>query len=123
MTPAVWGIIAGVVLALTYITHKGLLLVFFLAIMHLRDMRDAGKLTERGTRWGKRILAVGYVLDGAFNLTWACVEFLDFPHELTVTYRLKRYKYGANVKPWRVAKANAYARDFLDPADSKGPHV
>lgn len=123
MNHAAWTVCAVFGLALTYIIHKGLLLVFFLAIMHLRDMRDAGKLTERGTRWGKCILAVGYFLDGAFNLTWACVEFLDIPRELTVTYRLKRYKHGANVKAWRVAKAEAYARDFLDPADSKGPHV
>jgi len=123
MTAAAWAICAAFGLALTYIIHKGLVWVFYLAIMHLQEARDAGKLTERGALWGRRALAVGLVIDASFNLTWACAEFLDIPHELLVTDRLKRYKNDPNVKPWRLQKTNAYALDLLDPFDPSGKHI
>ena len=66
-------------------------------------------------------VGIGYVCDLLYNTLIASIEFRDWPHEGTFTARLKRYKYGLNVAPWRRTKAlRICAR--LDPYDPSGPH-
>lgn len=76
-------------------------------------------------RWSLPIawlfVAVGYVADLFYNAIFGSIQFRDWPHELTFTSRLKRYKYGLNVEPWRSAEAFRIC-DRLNPYDPSGKH-
>lgn len=111
LTPAAW------------LLDRHLLWILFLSVMHLKRVRDAGTLPSESELEGKVILVVGLLQDFFYNMSWASLEFLDFPREALVTSRLKRYKYSAATAQWRLEKTNQYARVKLDPFDPDGKHV
>lgn len=94
--------------------------VFFLAVMHLREARDAGKIPRFAYPPAMATLFVGYLLDFAVNVVVLTIVMLELPHETTVTTRLKRHKDDGN---WRGRIARWVAAQLLDPFDPDGKHV
>ena len=96
-----------------------LLWVFFLAIMKLRDVRDAGKLNGQAKYPAYFVLAIGYFLDFAVNTIPATILFLELPQELTVSERTKRHR---DEVGFRGDMSRWLRKGFLAIADSSGGH-
>lgn len=106
-----------------------LLWVFFLAVMHLRDVRNAGGLEGPAKHVGLAVLAVGYVLDVLAQIVWASPWFWELPprrgkfpwFEPTVSDRTKRWAaYPGD--GWRERSARWLRRVMLAPFDKSGAH-
>lgn len=107
--------IALYVLLATY-----LLYVWYCAIMNIKRVRDAGKLTWFGKVLGYPTLAIGLALDLFVNVTLMTVLLLELPQELTVTSRLKRHY--RNSSGWRLAVVKFF-ESVLDDLDPSGDHI
>ena len=105
--------------ALFTIAAVYLLWVHFVAIMHLKHMRDAGQLTTAQKAIGYPALAIGLVLD-LFVQIIISVLFLELPRERTVSGRLWRLSNGAS--GWRQRLALRLRVALLDSADPSGVH-
>jgi hypothetical protein len=101
-------------LAITYGLY-----VFYCAVMNLKRVRDAGKLTAVGKALGYPTLMIGYVLDVLVNVLVMTVVMLELPRETTVTARLKRHQ---KSKGWRLAVVK-FLEPVLDPIDPSGDHI
>ena len=105
-----------------------LLWVFFLAVMKLRDIRDAGQLVGPIKYPGYLTLAIGYLLDAIVNVLPLSLIVLELPQwqrdpngkrEWTVSERTYRLKQAGG---WR-GRLSAYLRtQFLAKADKSGGH-
>jgi hypothetical protein len=94
--------------------------VFYLAVMNLKRVRDAGKLGTVAKVFGYPVLLVGYALDVLINVTLMTVLFLEIPRETTVTARLKRHNRTGS--GWRQRLA-AWFEPLIDPYDPSGDHI
>ena len=94
--------------------------VFYLAVMNLKRVRDAGKLSPWALRFGYPVLLIGYVLDVLVNWFVVTLLLLEFPQETTVTARLKRHNKDSD--GWRKAVVQFF-EPLLDPFDPDGNHV
>lgn len=106
-----------VILAVATISYQ--LWVHFVAVMHLKRMRDAGQLTTAQKFIGYPVLAIGLVLDIALQIIITAL-FLELPRELTVSGRLWRLSNG--VDGWRKRIATHIRVGLLDSADPSGVH-
>lgn len=104
-----------IVLALTYA-----LFVFYAAVMNIKRVADAGRLTWFGKVLGYPTLLIGLALDFAVNVLVMTPLLLELPRELTVTSRLKRHH--ASSTGWRLAVV-LFLEPVLDPLDPSGDHV
>lgn len=95
------------------------LFVFYAAVMNIKRVRDAGKLTMFGKVLGYPTLAIGLFLDLLVNVFVMTVVLLELPHEFTVTSRLSRHIKGEG---WRKSVADWFA-PLLDPLDPSGVHL
>jgi hypothetical protein len=98
-----------------------ILWVLFLAVMCLKDARDAGRLSPLATRLGNVLLAFGYFWDFGWNALFATVLFLDAPREFTLSARLQRYVDGPD--GWRRRRAIWFAINLLNGCSAGGPHI
>lgn len=96
------------------------LFVFYAAVMNIKRVRDAGKLTLFGKVLSYPTLAIGLVLDFVVNTVVMTVVLLELPREFTVTSRLKRHN--ANSTGWRLAVVKFF-EPVLDPLDPSGDHI
>lgn len=64
-------------------------------------------------------VVIGALMDVASNLTIFTVIFFEFPRELLVTTRLKRYM---SQTGWRWKAASFICEKMLDPMDPTGDH-
>lgn len=96
-----------------------LLWVFFVAVMHLKELRDAGTLTTAQKVFGYPALVIGLVLDFLVNVVVASILFLELPDEWLVSGRLWRLSQGGG---WRAKLATAIRSQLLDSADPSGVH-
>lgn len=110
----------GWAIALASIGASYALWVFFLAVMHLQERRDAGTLGPVAYKLGVPVLIVGYALDFAVNVVVMTVVLLEPPHETTVTARLRRHRDNAT---WRGSLARWVGTQLLDPFDPSGRHI
>jgi hypothetical protein len=94
--------------------------IFYLAVMNLKRVRDAGKLGTVAKVFGYPVLLVGYALDVLVNVTLMTVLFLEIPRETTVTARLKRHNRTGS--GWRQRLA-AWFEPLIDPYDPSGDHI
>jgi hypothetical protein len=109
---------------LTYVTTAVVLFVatfiWFLAVMKLKDARDAGILQtlNKSVIWiAYFILYTGLVMDIALNFILLTVAFVEIPQELLCTSRVKRLKnHGSG---WRQKLAAWFCANFLSPFDPK----
>lgn len=102
--------------ALTYA-----LWVFYLAVMNLKRVKDAGKLGKVALFFGTPVLVVGLALDLLVNVLVVSIVLLEIPQETTVTERLKRHKREST--GWRLKVTNWLASELLDHFDPSGTHI
>ena len=95
--------------------------VFYLAVMNLKRVKDAGKLGKVALALGMPVLLVGLVLDLLANVLVFTVLLLELPQETTVTARLKRHKREST--GWRLRVTNWFASELLDHFDPTGTHI
>ena len=95
--------------------------VFYLAVMNLKRVKDAGKLGKAALALGTPVLLVGLVLDLLVNVLVFTVILLEIPQETTVTARLKRHKLEST--GWRLKVTNWFASELLDHFDPSGTHI
>lgn len=104
--------------------------ILFLASMNLMQARDEGTLPMWAHRLGLPVIFVGIVIDITVQLTLACVIFLEFPRELTVSGRVKRWVEGPyysgpptrGIRWWRYSVALWMRTNLLKPFDRSGGH-
>lgn len=97
-----------------------LLWVFYLAVMNLKRVQDAGKLNKTCLYLGLPVLFVGLALDFLCNVFVMTLVLLEPPQEMTVTARLQRHKFHS--KGWRL-KIVEWFETVLDEFDPSGNHV
>ena len=56
------------------------------------------------------------------NVIVCTIIFLDWPREVTVSDRLRRYAVEPNKAGWRMLLVD-FVRPMLDPFDPEGPHI
>jgi len=105
----------GVSLAITYGLY-----VFYAAVMNIKRVRDAGKLTTLGKVFGYPTLVIGLILDLLVNIFVMSVILLEPPLEWTVTSRLKRHHKESD--DWRLSVVKFF-EPVLDPLDPSGDHI
>ena len=96
--------------------------IYFLAIMHLREARDAGRLTGFAKALGYFNLFIGLLLDTLVNFFVMTLLFLEFPKEFLTTARLCRW-YETEPTSWRGRLATWFGVILLNPFDPSGKHV
>jgi hypothetical protein len=108
-------IYTGLSLVITYGLY-----VFYCAVMNIKRVRDAGKLTKLGMAFGYPTLVIGLVLDLLVNVFVMTIILLEVPQEWTVTSRLKRHNREST--GWRLAVVKFF-EPVLDPLDPSGDHI
>lgn len=101
-------------ITLFYIFLMWITWVFFLAVMHLRIIRDTQGFTKVNIIPAYSALVVGLILDAMLNLAM-CIPLLDMPKEWLLTGKLKRL-----IKEdmgWRGDVSEFLCKHFLVPAD------
>ena len=107
--------------------------IFFLAVMKLRDIRDAGKMGGPIKYPAYTVLVIGYAWDAICNLGPMTLLLLELPRltfdqglrgfikqsEWTVSARTKRW---AKTDTWRGKISRTMRGDYLAMADLKGGH-
>lgn len=93
--------------------------VIYVAVMRLKMLRDAGRLTLGQKVFGYPTLLIGLALDAAVNLVGCSALFVELPREWTVSSRLWRHSNGTG---WRRRVALAIRTELLDTADPSGVH-
>lgn len=104
----------GLSLATTYFLY-----VWYAAVMNIKRVRDAGKLTTLGKVFGYPTLVIGLILDLLVNVFVMSIILVEIPQEFTVTSRLKRHQASTG---WRLAVVKFF-EPVLDPLDPSGDHV
>lgn len=94
--------------------------IYFLAIMHLRDAKDAGQLTGFAKALGYANLFIGLLLDALVNALPMSLIMLELPQEWLTTARLSRHIKEGN--GWRRAVALWFCRNLLSTFDSGHNH-
>lgn len=94
--------------------------VFYIAVMGLKRVRDAGQLSKWAARFGYPVLFIGIVLDVIVNWFVVTLLLLEFPKELLVTSRFKRHNREST--GWRLAVVKFF-EPLLDPFDPSGDHI
>ena len=97
-----------------------LLWVFYLAVMNLKRVKDAGELKGIANYAGTIAVIIGYGLDCYVNTFVLTLILLELPRELTVTARLKRHNQA--VTGWGKQVAILFL-PLLDPFDPDGKHI
>ena len=95
------------------------LFILFAAAMHLKHVRDDGKLTTAQKVLGYPWVILGLVLDVLVNVVIGSPLFLEFPREWTASARLWRLSNGDG---WRQKVAEALRVGLLDSLDPSGIH-
>lgn len=95
--------------------------VFYVAVMRLEMVRDAGQLTPAMKAFGYPVLFVGLILDLVVNTLIGSIVFMELPHEFTLSSRLTRWSTNA-AGGWRTKVALAIRTGLLDNIDPAGVH-
>lgn len=106
------------VLAALLVTYA--LFVFYAAVMNIKRVRDAGKLSWFGKVLGYPTLFAGLLLDLLCNVFVMSIVLAELPRELTVTSRLKRHKREGS--GWRLSVV-LFFEPVLNPLDPSGVHI
>jgi hypothetical protein len=94
--------------------------IYFIAIMKLRDMKDAGQIAGVMKLFGYPNLFIGLLLDVLVNWIPMTIIFMELPLEFLTTARLSRHiKDGSG---WRKDVALWFCHNLLSPFDSSKDH-
>jgi len=112
-----------VIAALLCVLAVHLLWVYFVAVMHLKHLKEDGKLTGGVKFMGYPALIVGLILDLIVHLVIGTVLFLEPParSEWTLSARLWRLS-NQDRDTWRKRIALFLRQSLLDPVDPAGIH-
>ena len=92
--------------------------MLFATLMAMRDRHELGRLPRWAFYIGTYvILPVGALVDALYNWTFASVLFLDYPQELMLTSRLKRYLRDSESTEWRFYVAMWICKYLVEPHD------
>jgi hypothetical protein len=94
--------------------------VFYIAVMNIKRVADAGKLSKFAAVFSYPVVIVGVLIDIATNWLVFTVLLLELPQESTVTSRLKRHH--RHSTGWRLAVV-LFLEPILDPFDPSGDHI
>lgn len=108
-------LIVGAVLYLVYEIWN-----HYVAVMHLKHLRDEGKLTKEQMPLAFASLGIGLFIDFLVNVLVCTILFLELPREILVTSRVTRHKYHG--KGWRQKLATWICEKLLDTIDPSGCH-
>ncbi len=97
-----------------------ILWIIFAAVMRLKQVRDAGKLTPAMKVFGYPALALGLIVDFIVNVVLGTLVFLQLPHEMTLSSRL--WKLSNGDEGWRKEWATWIRVHLLDGLDPAGVH-
>ena len=92
----------------------------YILVMGIQRAHLAGRLIGPLKWLCLPMVAVGYLMDAAANLTLATLAFAEWPRELLVTKRMQRHI--AARSGWRSALAAWVCDRLLDPFDPSGEH-
>ena len=111
------------IVALIVVGAIHLLWVYFVAVMHLKHLKDEGKLTGGVKFMGYPALIVGLVLDLIVHLIVGTAIFLELPARNEWTLSARLWRLSNDPKPsWRRTLALFLRRSILDPIDPAGIH-
>ncbi len=104
--------------------------IYFLAIMRLREMRDAGKMDYSVSPTlfvlGRVALVIGLVMDVLVNFFVATPVLMELPKEFLTTARLNRW-YHSTDTDWYTRNVRKrfvkFGQTMLDAADTTGQHI
>ena len=94
--------------------------VIYAAMMRLKQVRDAGKLTVAMKVLGYPVLLFGLVIDLVLNVTVGSLLFLEIPREYTLSERLWRHSQEST--GYRQKVAEVIRVNLLDAIDPAGVH-
>jgi len=94
--------------------------VIYAAMMRLRQVRDAGKLTIAMKVLGYPVLFFGLFIDFMLNAIPGSILFLEFPREMTLSKRLWRHSQESTGYKQKVAEVIRV--NLLDSIDPSGLH-
>lgn len=97
-----------------------MLWVFYVCVMRLKMLRDAGTLTIAQKVFGYPTLVVGLVLDLFVNVVVCTIVFVELPKEWTVSGRL--WRHSNDDDGWRMELALMLRTQLLDSVDPSGVH-
>lgn len=98
-----------------------LLWIMYVAVMRLKQVREAGQLTWAMKVFGYPLLIVGLVIDFMVNVVFGSLILLEMPREWTLSARLWRWSNDPN-GGWRQKVAKAVRVGLLDNIDPAGEH-
>ena len=104
--------------------------IYFLAIMRLREMRDAGKMDYSVSPplfiLGRVALVIGLVMDMLVNWIVCTPILIEFPKEFLTTARLSRWYHSTDTS-WYTKNVRMrfvrFGQTMLDAADTTGQHI
>lgn len=94
--------------------------VIYAAMMRLKQVRDAGKLTLAMKVLGYPVLFLGLLIDFVLNAIPGSILFLEFPREYTLSERLWRHSQEST--GYRQKVAEVIRVNLLDAIDPEGIH-
>jgi hypothetical protein len=95
--------------------------IIYVAVMRLKMVRDAGKLTAVTKPLAYATLAAGLVLDLLVNAVIGSILFRELPKEWTLSARLTRHSNA--LVGWRRGRAIKLRTALLDNIDPAGVHT
>lgn len=95
--------------------------VIYTAMMRLKQVREAGKLTLAMKVLGYPVLFFGLVIDFMLNAIPGSILFLEFPREYTLSERLWRHSQESTGYKQKVAELIRV--NLLDAIDPAGVHT
>lgn len=105
---------------LYFVLSIWILWVIYAAMMRLKQVRDAGKLTVAMKVLGYPVLLLGLAIDLILNVTIGSALFLEIPREYTLSERLWRHSQEST--GYRQKVAEAIRVNLLDAIDPTGVH-
>lgn len=97
-----------------------ILWVLYAAVMRLKQVRDAGKLTTSMKVFGYPALFLGLAVDFFVNVVFGTLVFLQIPREMTLSRRL--WKLSNGDEGWRQRWSYWIRTQLLDAVDPEGVH-
>lgn len=105
---------------LHFIVSAWALWVIYTAMMRLKQVREAGKLTIAMKVLGYPVLFLGLFIDFMLNAVPGSILFVEWPREYTFSARLWRHSQESTGYRQRVAEAVRV--NLLDAIDPSGVH-
>lgn len=114
--PSSWG---EAMIILHILLSAWVLWVIYAAMMRLKQVREAGKLTLAMKVLGYPVLFFGLAIDFCLNV-FASLVFVEFPKEYTLSARLWRHSQEST--GYRQKVAEVIRVNLLDAIDPAGVH-